>query len=307
VNRRRVSLICLRRAGAFVLAAAFLVASSGFARSETAAKAPFPDHWNDATKGPEPEMQVQRYDADTFIIRQSIKTNFEGPFVFLFFGTDRAMLIDTGAGGLQIRPTIDKVIAQWLMEKGRKSIPLIVAHTHAHGDHIAGDHEFEGSPDVTVVGHEPEQVAAFFKIASWPEEIAPFDLGGRVLDIIPSPGHEKAELTFFDRRTHLLLTGDWLYPGRLYFKGDAFDAYRRSVDRVVKFTRPLKVSWILGNHIEMTRKPGRDFPMHAASHPDEHPLELPYARLIELQTAVHRMGDMPSLDIHPDFIIYPLP
>jgi glyoxylase-like metal-dependent hydrolase (beta-lactamase superfamily II) len=287
-------------------AVVLLALACGSARAEATAP-PFAAPWIDATKGAEPEMQVQRYDADTFVIRQSIKTNIEGPFLFLFFGADRAMLVDTGAGGLKIRPTIDKVIAQWLAEKGRKSIPLVVAHTHAHGDHIAGDPEFEGSPDVTIVGHSPEQVAAFFKIASWPEEIAPFDLGGRVIDIIPSPGHEAAELTLYDRRTHLLLTGDWLYPGRLYMKADAFDAYRRSVDRVVKFTKPLKVSWLLGNHIEMTRKPGRDFPMHALSHPDEHALEMPYARLIELQAAVHRMGDMPFLDIHPDFIIYPLP
>jgi glyoxylase-like metal-dependent hydrolase (beta-lactamase superfamily II) len=264
-------------------------------------------HWMDATKGAEPEMQVQRYDADTFIIRQSIRTNIEGPFLFLLFGKDRAMLIDTGAGGLQIRPTIDKVIANWLKQKGRASIPLVVAHTHAHGDHIAGDHEFEGDPNVTIVGHAPEQVAAFFKIAKWPEDIAPFDLGGREIDIIPSPGHEKAELTFYDHESHLLLTGDWLYPGRLYFTADNFDAFRKSVDRVVTYTKSLKISWILGNHIEMSQKPGRDFPMHAASHPSEHALELPYARLLELQTAVHKMTAGPYLDVHTDFIVYPLP
>lgn len=264
-------------------------------------------HWIDATKGPEPEMQVQRYDADTFVIRQSIRTNIEGPFLFLFLGHDRALLVDTGAGGLQIRPTIDKVIAGWLSQKGMKSIPLVVAHTHAHEDHIAGDHEFEGDPNAMIVGHEPEQVAAFFKIANWPEDIASFNLGGREIDIIPSPGHEKAELTFYDHESRLLLTGDWLYPGRLYFKAPDFDAFRKSVDRVVNFTKPLKVSWMLGNHIEMTRKPGRDFPMHAASHPSEHALELPYARLLELQAAVHKMDAGPYLDIHPDFIVYPLP
>jgi len=42
-------------------------------------------------------MQVQRYDDDTYILRQSIKTNFEGPFIFLFFGTERVLQIDTGA------------------------------------------------------------------------------------------------------------------------------------------------------------------------------------------------------------------
>ena len=58
-------------------------------------------------------MQVQRYDDDTYVIRQSIRTNFEGPFLYVLFGSDRALLIDTGAGGLKVRPTIDRVIAEW--------------------------------------------------------------------------------------------------------------------------------------------------------------------------------------------------
>lgn len=287
-----------------VAAAAMLV--STVAQGEPAKKPLFAEKWIDAAHGAEPEMQVQRIDADTFVIRQSIKTNFEGPFLYLFFGTDKALLLDTGAGGLKIRPTIDGVIAKWLAEKGRKSIPLVVAHTHAHGDHIAGDAEFAGSPDITVVGHKPEDVAAFFNIKSWPTEIVPFDLGGRVLRIIPSPGHEPAEITVYDPETRFLQMGDELYPGRLYVSASQFEVYRDTVDRVVNFTKSLSVSWVMGNHIEMTLTPGRDYPMHTPSHPNEHPLELPYARLLELQTALHKMTG-PQLDVHKDFIVYPLP
>src|SRR5258707_342163 len=82
--------------------------------------------------------------AKPFVIRPSLRTNFEGSFLYLFFGKDKVMLLDTGAGGLKIRPTIDGLIAKWLAENGRKSIPLVVAHTHGHGDHIAGDPEFAG-------------------------------------------------------------------------------------------------------------------------------------------------------------------
>jgi glyoxylase-like metal-dependent hydrolase (beta-lactamase superfamily II) len=266
----------------------------------------FAEPWIDAAHGTEPEMQVQRVDADTFVIRQSIKTNFEGPFLYLFFGTEKALLLDTGAGGLKIRPTIDGVIAKWLAEKGRTSIPLVVAHTHAHGDHIAGDPEFAGDPNVTVVGHTPEQVAAFFKIKSWPTEIVPFDLGGRVLQIIPSPGHEPAEITVYDPETRFLQMGDELYPGRLYVSGSQFQTYRDTVDRIVDFTKSHPVSWVMGNHIEMTDTPGRDYPMHTPAHPNEHPLELPYARLLELQASLHKMTGA-QLDVHKDFIVYPLP
>ena len=258
----------------------------------------------------EPQMQVQQYDADTFVIRQSIRTNFEAPFIFLFIGPERALLVDTGAGGLLIRPTIDKVIADWTASKGTPELPLLVAHSHAHGDHIAGDWEFADRPNTTVVGHSPEAVASFFHIEHWPEDTASINLGGREIDIIPMPGHEPAEIALFDRRTRLLLTGDALYPGRLYVRADAeFDVYRKSVDRVANYTRDLHVSWILGNHIEMTRTPGRDYAMHIPIHPDEHVLQLPYSALLELEKSVDAMGNEngPELDIHRDFILYPRP
>jgi glyoxylase-like metal-dependent hydrolase (beta-lactamase superfamily II) len=111
----------------------------------------------------------------------------------------------------------------------------------------------------------------------------------------------------YDERTRLLLAGDSLYPGRLYVPSNLFLDYRDSIDRLVAFTRNHKVSHILGAHIEMTREPGKDFRDLAPSHPDEHVLELPVADLLELQAAVHRMGDAAVRDVHPDFIVQPLP
>jgi hypothetical protein len=46
----------------------------------------------------------------------------------------------------------------------------------------------------------------------------------------------------------ILLTGDTLYPGRLYAR-DA-PAFVNSIDRLIDFTRPRSVSHILGAHIE---------------------------------------------------------
>jgi glyoxylase-like metal-dependent hydrolase (beta-lactamase superfamily II) len=275
--------------------------------SGAAAKSPFHDVWINGTDPSEPQMQVQRYDADTYVVRQSVRTSVEAPFIYLFFGADRVLEIDSGAGGLKVRPTIDRVIADWLKTKGLKSVSLVVAHSHSHDDHIAGDGEFAGRANTVVVGHSPQQVAAFFKIGSWPDSIAQYDLGGRVLDIIPSPGHEPAEITVFDERTHILMTGDELYPGRLYVQSDTFHAYRDTLNRVFDFTKTKRVSWVMGTHIEMTQTPSRDFPMHAATHPSEHRLELPYSRFLELHAAVDKMGDMPQLEVHKDFIFYPVP
>jgi glyoxylase-like metal-dependent hydrolase (beta-lactamase superfamily II) len=263
--------------------------------------------WIDGTAASEPQTQTQRYDRDTYVIRQSVKTNFEAPFLYLLFGKDRALLLDTGAGGLKIRPTVDAAIDQWLAEHHRTSIPLVVAHSHSHGDHRAGDAEFKDRPDTVVVGWSAPEVAAFFKIADWPNDIVKFDLGGRTLDIIPTPGHHPSHIMIFDERTRWLLSGDSLYPGRLYIPDAAFADYRASIDRAVAFTKRRHVSDVMGAHIEMSREPGKDYRDLARTHPDEHALELPYADLLKLQAALHAMGDAPKRDVHPDFIVFPLP
>jgi glyoxylase-like metal-dependent hydrolase (beta-lactamase superfamily II) len=289
---------------AVACAAALALFATGCA--EAAAK-PLFQPWIDGTGAAEPQTQTQRLDADTYVIRQSVKTNFEAPFLYLLFGKDRALLLDTGAGGLKIRPAVDAAIAQWLAEHRRASIPLVVAHTHGHGDHRMGDDEFRDRPDTVVVGLKPEEVAAFFGITPWPTRIVTFDLGGRVLDVIPTPGHQPAHIMIFDRKDRLLLSGDTLYPGRLYVPANMFADFRDSVDRVAAFARKSRPRHILGAHIEMTRTPGKDYPQAAPSHPDEHVLELSYADLLELQTAVHKMGDTATRSVHDNFIVFPLP
>ncbi|HEY2661086.1 MAG TPA: MBL fold metallo-hydrolase [Caulobacteraceae bacterium] len=279
-----------------------------FAPAAVLADPPLFTPWINGVSADEPQMQIQQYDADTYVIRQSIRTNFEGPFLYLLFGKDHVLLLDTGAGGLQIRPTIDRLIEDWRVVHGLHAAPpLIVAHSHGHGDHHMGDAEFKDRPDTVVIGLAPEDVASFFKIADWPHDIARYDLGGRVLDIIPTPGHQPAHIMVFDENTRLLLSGDTLYPGRLYVPSNQFAAYQGSIDRVAAFTKDHPVSHILGAHIEMTRAPGKDFKDEAPTHPDEHALELPYADLTELQAAVHAMGDKGKYDAHADFIIFPIP
>lgn len=292
-----------RRCGSAALIAAALFGASALPAQDL----PQFEHWIDATSAEEPETQVQAIDGDTFVIRQSIHTNFEGPFLYLLFGQDRALLIDSGAGGLEIRPAIDRVIDQWRARNGNRPIPLVVAHSHSHGDHIAGDGEFRERPDTDVVGLEPEQVAAFFGIGNWPDEIGHFDLGGRVIDLIPTPGHEPAHTMYYDARTQLLFSGDMLYPGRLYVPDGQFGMFRASADRLAAFAVTHPIRALLGAHIEMTTTPGQDYPMEAPAHPAERMLPLAPSVIGELQQAAVKLEPAPVIDRHDDFIIYPLP
>lgn len=285
---------------------------AGAAPSASAASAPLPrlfkERWIDGTQPQEPVTQVQALDADTFVIRQSVRTNFEAPFLYLLFGRDRALLVDTGAEGGTIRPVVDRLVSDWLKAHGRTVVPLVVAHSHSHGDHVAGDAAFRERPDTVVVGLKAADVASFFGIGDWPDEVGRFDLGGRILRIIPTPGHQKAAIMIYDPRLSILLSGDTLYPGRLYVPVNFMAEERASIDRLAAFAAGHPIRAVLGAHIEMTRTPGRDYPHEAATHPDEHPLELPAETIGELRAGLKAPLDAPDRpQVRDRFIIVPVP
>ena len=183
-----------------------------------------------------------------------------------------------------------------------------MAHSHSHGDHVAGDDAFRERPDTTVVGLHPADVAAFFGIARWPQQIARFDLGGRVLSVIPTPGHQAAAVMYYDPRLKILLSGDTLYPGRLYVPVNFVPDDRASVSRLSAFAATHPIRAALGAHIEMTRTPGRDYGHEAPSHPDEHPLELPASAIAELEAGLKAPLDIPGKgQVHAHFIVMPVP
>lgn len=287
---------------------ALLMASSAAGGAAIAATPKlFAERWIDGTNGVEPATQVQALDADTFVIRQSIKTNFEAPFVYLLFGRDKALLIDTGAQDGQIRQAVDRLIRDWLARNNRPDIPLVVAHSHSHGDHIAGDSAFRERANTTMVGLKPADVATFFGIAKWPEQIGRFDLGGRKLRILPTPGHQSAAIMVYDPGLKILLSGDTLYPGRLYVPVNFVADNRASVNRLAAFAAKHPIRAVLGAHIEMTRPPGHDYEHEAATHPDEHVLELPPKTIGELKAGMTAKHDMPDQrQVHDHFIIVPV-
>ncbi len=257
----------------------------------------------------DPAIQVHAYDADTYILRQSQCVNFEGPFMFLFLGSQRALLLDTGAGGIPIAATVQGLVANWAAGRGLPVPPLTVAHTHAHGDHVAGDGQFLGQPNTTVVGKTQAQVAAFFGFTDWPNDARTYDLGGRVLDILAIPGHENSHIAVYDRDTAMLFTGDTLYPGFLFINGALsqgnFTKYKASIARLLAFLADKPLVWIFGNHVEMTSVPFVAYPYGTSVQPDEHVPQLRRQHLQELHDAVQAMGGTPVVQPHADFIIQP--
>ncbi len=265
-----------------------------------------PDRWQISGPQcpPDPHFQVHEYNANLVLLRESGCSNYEKPFLFLVFGTAKVLLLDTGAGRTDVAQVVQRVIAQWLARNGNGTIELVVAHTHAHGDHIAGDAQLKALPSTTVVGLAPEAVQSFFGFKNWPDEVRPFDLGNRIVDVIPIPGHEPSSIAIYDRQTGLLFTGDTLYPGRLYVRDAA--AFARSIQRLVDFSRGKIIAHILGNHIEQTRTPYLDYPIGTVHQPDEHTFELGRAHLLELNDALHAMNGTVIRMALRDFTVWPV-
>jgi hydroxyacylglutathione hydrolase len=253
-----------------------------------------------------PPIQVHAYDEHTVILRQSKAVHYEAPFLYLLMGNDRAVLFDTGAtkdpDAFPLRATIDGLLAAWQERNGRPAYELVVAHTHAHGDHVAADGQFADRPGTTVVGHDPVAVQQFFGFTAWPEEVVRFDLGGRVLEVTGIPGHHPASIAVFDPWTGFLLTGDSVYPGRLY--ADDMPTFVASTDRLVDFAAARDVRHVMGCHIEMTRTPGRDYPIGTRYQPDEPPLQLAPERLRAVRDAAHTATARPGVHVFDDFIVF---
>jgi hydroxyacylglutathione hydrolase len=251
-----------------------------------------------------PDWEVHQYNPTFYILRESGCTNYEKPFLYLIFGKEKALLIDTGAGQtVDTAAFVQKLIAKWLVVNKRTSIELIVTHSHGHGDHVSGDKGFAGMPNVTFVAATPEALQKAFAIANWPEQNGSIDLGDRVIDVIPIPGHQPAHVAYYDRKTGILHTGDHLYPGRLYIQD--FPAYLMSTSRLVKFTEGKPIAHIVGCHIEQSATPFVDYPIGTTYQPQEHELALSRAHLLELLAGLETMKDKPVTLALRDFTIFP--
>lgn len=74
---------------------------------------------------------IDRIDGDTFAISEY--AHWEETHCYLLLGAARALLIDTGLGVASIRAQVGRLTA----------LPVTVAATHVHWDHIGGHGEFD--------------------------------------------------------------------------------------------------------------------------------------------------------------------
>jgi len=245
-------------------------------------------HWNegspDCAKNPQPPLQVHQYNARTFILRENLCTTFEAPFMYLLVGFTKALLIDTGdIADPSVVPLAETVMGL-LPADGAAKLSLLVVHTHRHLDHRAGDPQFARFSNAQVVGFDIDSTRNFYKFSDWPNGLAQIDLGDRTVDVIATPGHSETEVSFYDRSTGLLFTGDFLMPARLLIDDTSADV--ASAERIAAFVKDRPISFVLGGHIEMDSA-GNLFAWESQYHPHEHALQMTKDDVLALPAAVH--------------------
>jgi glyoxylase-like metal-dependent hydrolase (beta-lactamase superfamily II) len=266
-------------------------------------------HGSEAAKyNTDPDIQVHASDEHTYILRQNKAVHYEAPFMFLLFGASKALLLDTGATAdprfFPLRRTVDEIIEGWLARHPHQDdYGLLVLHTHSHGDHVAADDQFTGRPNTTLIGAKRDSAWPYFGFAEHPESVVQVDLGDRVIDCLATPGHHEAAVTYYDRHSGILFTGDTIYPGRLYVWD--WSAFVRSIDRLVDWCAERRVTYLLGCHIEMTTTPGEAYPVGWTYQPEETPLELTTDHLKQIQATLRAHDLQPGRYVLPEMIITP--
>ncbi len=225
----------------------------------------------------DPPVQVHWYNAHTAILRQNKTYAYEGPFMMLYFGNERILMIDQGDSTLRsewpLRDVVDATITEWCVRNHRQpeSMELLLAISHLHMDHFSAQNQFDDRPHTRIMGLSHAEMVGFWGMTNYPEQQVTLDLGGREIWIWGSPGHTFSEFAYYDTYTQFLFSGDMFYRGRLYVT--LWDAWLRSMKRLVDFCAAHPVTHIAGCHVEMGVG-GVDYPTGSTWQPDEAPWNL---------------------------------
>lgn len=127
---------------------------------------------------------------------------FDGPVgrAYLFRGGQKALLVDTTMGPGNLKAEVKKLVG---------NMPVILVNTHGDSDHIGCNDQFS-----TALMHPAEFAYYAAKCKSDSavpepvEEGKKIDIGGRIFEVIYTPGHTYGCIMLLNRAERFLLSGD---------------------------------------------------------------------------------------------------
>jgi glyoxylase-like metal-dependent hydrolase (beta-lactamase superfamily II) len=260
-----------------------------------------------AATNTDPDIQIVTYNEDTYILRQNVCVHWQAPFTYLLFGNRRALLIDTGATPepeyYPLRKTVDALVERWCAARNVPDIPLTVALTSAeYRAQNQGLRQFAGRRNTTLAPASLDAMKDFYALtSSWPQGTGRIDLGGRVIEVIPTPGAHRDGASFYDPYNCFLFAGDLFFPGRVQIANDR--DYAASLARLSGWTGAHPVKWIMGGHIDMMFVPGRAYPRFASYKPLERLLQMDPALLADALAQARGLVGKPSVAIRADYTL----
>lgn len=174
--------------------------------------------------------------------------------MYLLVGNEKAMLIDSGYGGLDLK----KIVGQ-ITDK-----PVFCACTHGHVDHAMGAYQFEESYmhslDVPVFqvhstpqwfGYMTKALTASAKqfarntaekkrtVPQPLDSIEAFELGDRTVTWMFLKGHTQGSVVFYDEKYNVLFDGDAAPPGVWLFlpESSTLREYRKNLEAYIDFVK----------------------------------------------------------------------
>lgn len=128
---------------------------------------------------------------------------------FLFVGEEKALLIDTGFGGDDLKEYVKKIT----------ELPVEVIFTHADGDHVGNAAQFEKR-----LMHPSEYDYYFGRNQNtvpmepvWEGDI--IDITKFNFEVILIPGHTPGSIALLERNRRFLIGGDSIQTGKIYMFG----------------------------------------------------------------------------------------
>ena len=115
-----------------------------------------------------------------------------GVRAFLFEGTEKAMLVDTGFGNIPMKAIVT----------GLTSLPVFVVNTHTDRDHTGCNGEFD---EIYMNPADKERYIRNLPEGGDPEKVFPLsegdiiDLGIWKFEVIFTPGHTPGSVMLFER------------------------------------------------------------------------------------------------------------
>ncbi len=157
---------------------------------------------------------------------------------FLFEGNQKAMLIDTGIGTMDIRARVSELT----------DLPVFLVNTHSDRDHIAKNGDFK---EIYMHPSEmdryqtslPEGCSMENVLPLWEGEI--LDLGIWKFEVILTPGHTPGSIMLLEREKKMLISGDSIQNGMIFMFGAGrnMSAYQHSLKKIEAISDQIDSIW----------------------------------------------------------------